>query len=85
MFRAAYQLHHFARPSLAKSRLDLTDPGGRRPHALGCYKSLTWPARWSMKLLRHPACLLSAMVVLGSVVVPALAAEEEAHVVILNG
>ena len=38
-----------------------------------------------MKLLRHPACLLSAMVVLGSVVVPALAAEEEAHVLILNG
>ena len=38
-----------------------------------------------MKLLRRPACLLSAMVVLGIVVVPALAAEEEAHVLILNG
>ena len=85
MFRAAYQLHHFARPSLAKSRLDLTDPGGRRSRALGDRSSVTWPAQWSAKLLRHPACLLSAMVMLGSVVVPALAAEEEAHVLILNG
>ena len=39
----------------------------------------------SMKLVRYPVCLLGAMVMLGIITSPAFAAEEEAHVVILNG
>ena len=38
-----------------------------------------------MKLVRYPVYLLGAMVMLGIIASPALAAEEEAHVLILNG
>ena len=38
-----------------------------------------------MKWVKHPVRLLSALVALGIVVVPAMPAEDEAHVLILNG
>ena len=38
-----------------------------------------------MKLVRYPVRLLCAMAMLGFIAIPALAAEEEAHVLILNG
>jgi signal transduction histidine kinase len=51
----------------------------------GLCKRLGLTRRWSMKFVTRPARLLSALVALGILVGPALAAKEDAYVLILNG